>query len=506
MNYTGWVSELKRSAGVLLHVSSLPSSSGIGDLGREAHRWIDLLSAAGWSCWQVLPVHPTEPRFDNSPYHSTSAFAGDPLIISPEHLIQRGWLKPEEAVASGGFPEGRVDFRSVRRYKHRILRTAFRRFSKDRLPPDFTLFCERNGDWLEDFALFSVLRRRFAGRPWFSWPVPLRDRDPAALADEASKFHDDLQQIRFQQFVFACQWQDLHEHARRCGLRLFGDLPIYVTYDSADVWTAPSLFQLDARKKPTHVSGVPPDYFSRTGQLWGNPLYRWQELKKQGFDWWIERLRHTLGRFDLIRIDHFRGLVGYWQVPAGARTAKNGCWKKAPAADFLDRVSREFPEMPFVAEDLGTITPDVTAIRKRYGLPGMKVLQFAFGGGDADHPYLPDSYEGRCVAYTGTHDNNTLRGWFEDEIDRPTRTCVLDYLGPKIGPSGVFRELIRLVLASPAALAVIPAQDLLGLGSEARMNRPGTRLGNWRWRLLHGQVGEIAAEGITRLLEDTGRS
>ncbi len=500
------MSELERSAGVLLHVSSLPSSSGIGDLGPQAYRWVDLLSAAGWTYWQVLPVHPTEPRFGNSPYHSTSAFAGDPLLISPEHLIQRGWLKPEEADPSGAFPEGRVDFRTVRRRKHRILRAAFRRFSKDRLPPDFTLFCERNGGWLEDFALFSVLRRRFQGSPWFAWPEPLRDRDPTALSREASEFHDDLQQIRFQQYVFACQWQGLHEYARRCGIRLFGDLPIYVTYDSADVWSAPSLFQLDARKKPTHVAGVPPDYFSRAGQLWGNPLYRWQELKRRGFDWWIDRLRHALDRFDLMRIDHFRGLVGYWRVPAGARTAKNGRWKKAPAAGLLDRVSREFPEMPFVAEDLGTITPDVTEIRKRYGLPGMKVLQFGFGEGDPDHPYLPHTYEGRCVAYTGTHDNNSLRGWFEDEIDHPTRTRVLDYLGPKIGPTTeVVRELIRLVLASPAVLAVIPAQDLLGLGSEARMNRPGSRLGNWRWRLFPEQIEGVSSEEIARLLGETGR-
>lgn len=499
------MSELKRSAGVLLSLTSLPAEGGIGDLGPQAFHWIDLMSAAGWVYWQVLPFHPTEPRFDNSPYHSTSAFAGNPLLISPQRLMQEGWLQPEEAEISGVPPGGRVDYAAVRRHKQRMLSAAFRRFSRERAPLDFERFREQNAGWLEDFALFSVLRRRFRGHPWHSWPVPLRDRDPRALACAEAEHQHALQEIRFLQYVFACQWRDLREHARIKGVRLIGDLPIYVTYDSTDVWAAPSNFQLDANKKPTHVAGVPPDYFSRTGQLWGNPLYRWSELKRREFSWWIDRLRPALDRFDLLRIDHFRGLVGYWQVPAGARTARRGRWRKAPAAAFLDRVRREFPDLPFIAEDLGTITQDVIEIRERYGLPGMKVLQFAFGEGDPDHPFLPHTYEGRCAAYTGTHDNNTLRGWFEDEIDSTTRKRVLTYLGPGTESSDVVTQLIRLLLDSPADLAILPAQDLLGLGSEARMNFPGTRRGNWRWRLTTEQMEQVFSAETTGLLAESGR-
>jgi 4-alpha-glucanotransferase len=398
-----------------------------------------------------------------------------------------------------------VDYVSARRLKRKLLHTAFRRFSDGQTPSDFDRFCETNSGWLEDFALFSVLRRRFRGRPWFDWPVPLRDRDPKALALVAGESLSALQEVRFLQYLFARQWHNLREHARFKGVRLIGDLPIYVTYDSADVWAAPHYFQLKANRRPAFVAGVPPDYFSRTGQLWGNPLYRWPELRRSGFRWWLDRLGSSLERFDLVRIDHFRGLVSYWQVPAGARTAKRGRWQGAPAAEFLERIRKEFPLLPFIAEDLGTITPDVVEIRDRFGLPGMKVLQFAFGDGDPDHPFLPHTYPTRCVAYTGTHDNNTLRGWYEDEIDRSTQKKVLSYLDRHDGTSDVVGGLIQLLMGSPAGLAVLPVQDLLGLGSDARMNLPGSSRGNWRWRLTADQMDEAFCAGASPQLGEYGR-
>ncbi len=437
------MSELERSAGILLHLTSLPSGGGIGDLGPQAFRLIELMSAAGWAYWQVLPIHPTEPRFDNSPYHSTSAHAGNPLFISLGGLVKEGWLRPVE-VERAEVPAGEcVDYAAARRLKRRLLHTAFQRFSMGRDPADFERFCNTNSGWLEDFALFSVLHRKFQGSPWHAWPVPLRDRDPEALALMGAEHLPALREIQFLQYVFSRQWRDLREHARMKSVRLIGDLPIYVTYDSADVWAAPHYFKLKSNKRPSHAAGVPPDYFSRTGQLWGNPLYRWSELKRSGFRWWIDRLGLSLERFDLLRIDHFRGLVRYWQVPAGARTASRGSWQRAPAAEFLERVRKEFPRLPFIAEDLGTITPDVVEIRERFGLRGMKVLQFAFGDADPDHPFLPHTYPARCVAYTGTHDNNTLRGWYEDEIDPSTRERVLAYLGRGTGSSDAVVGLIR---------------------------------------------------------------
>jgi 4-alpha-glucanotransferase len=469
-------------------------------------RWIELMSAAGWGYWQMLPIHPTEPRFDDSPYHSTSAHAGNPLFISPEWLVQEGWLRPDERNASGALPGDRVDYVFARRLKRRLLHTAFRRFSDGQVPSDFERFCETNSGWLEDFALFSVLRRRFRGSPWPAWPVPLRDRHPEALGRIRAESRQALREIRFLQYVFARQWRDLREHARTRGVRLIGDLPIYVTLDSADVWAAPRYFQLKADRRPAFAAGVPPDYFSRTGQLWGNPLYRWPELKREGFRWWLDRLALSLERFDLLRIDHFRGLVSYWKVPAGARTAKRGRWQKAPAAEFLERIREEFPLLPFIAEDLGTITPDVVEIRERFGLRGMKVLQFAFNDGNPDHPFLPHTYPTRCVAYTGTHDNNTLRGWYEDEIDNGTQKRVLAYLGRYAESSDVVGGLIRLLLGSPADLAVLPVQDLLGLGSEARMNLPGSPRGNWRWRLTPDRMEAAFCAEASRRLGECGRS
>ncbi len=498
--------DLVRSAGVLLHVTSLPGWGGIGDLGPAAYDFTDRLAAAGWKYWQVLPLHPTEPRFDSSPYHSTSAFAGNPKFISPEILCE---------LEVGSWPEGDnprfqdlgfVHFQEVITKKRKTLQKAFQVFQQKRSPDAFQEFCQGQSSWLEDYALFSALKSRFRGRSWPAWPAALRDREPEALERARQEEQNTLQQIRFLQYVFYLQWQRLRAYALQRGVHFFGDMPIYVTYDSADVWSNPHLFQLDHKKRPTHIAGVPPDYFSAGGQLWGNPLYQWDNMQDRQFDWWISRLRHTLEYVDLVRIDHFRGLVGYWSVPAGSKSARPGRWVKAPAREFLSQVRKIFPDLPLIAEDLGSITSEVIEIREQFQLPGMKVLQFAFDRDDPAHPFLPHNYEQRTVAYTGTHDNNTSRGWFEWEADPAARKRVERYLGRKVSSQQVAWEMVRLVMASPAALSVIPLQDLLGLGQEARMNFPGRKRGNWKWQLTREQLGSLFSRDTIRLLQDTARA
>lgn len=497
---------LERSAGVLLHVTSLPGWGGIGDLGPVAYDFVDRLAAAGWKYWQVLPLHPTEPRFDNSPYHSTSAFAGNPLFISPEILKEQGygsWERDENLPLQN---LGSVRFQDVIANKRKVLHKAFRYFLRERIPSSFLEFCQGQSGWLEDFALFTALKSRFQGRSWHTWPAPLRDRHPEALAQARSAEQEILREVRFIQYIFFLQWQRLRAYALQRGVYFLGDMPIYVTYDSADVWSNPQLFQLDQKKRPTHIAGVPPDYFSASGQLWGNPLYQWDKMQDQHFDWWISRLRHILEFVDQVRIDHFRGLVAFWSVPAGSKTARPGCWVNAPAREFLNQVRNIFPDLPFIAEDLGSITPEVIEIREQFQLPGMKVLQFAFDRDDPGHPFLPHNYEPQTVAYTGTHDNNTSRGWFEREANPAVRKRVEQYLGRKVSVQQVAAEMVRLVMASPAVLSVVPLQDLLGLGQEARMNFPGRKSGNWKWQLTQEQLGALFSQEATRLLQNTART
>lgn len=496
---------LERSAGVLLHVTSLPGWGGIGDMGPMAYDFVDRLAAAGWKYWQMLPLHPTEPRFDNSPYHSTSAFAGNFLFISPEILKELGYGSWE----TDGNPPlknlGSVRFKQALVNKRKVLQKAFRHFLQERIPADFLEFCQGQSSWLEDYALFSTLKSRFQGRSWHTWPAPLRDRHPEALAQARQVEEEKLQEIRFIQYMFYLQWQKLRSYALNRGVYFLGDMPIYVTYDSADVWSNPQLFQLDQKKRPTHIAGVPPDYFSAHGQLWGNPLYRWEEMQRRHFDWWISRLSHTLEFVDQVRIDHFRGLIAFWSVPAGSKTARTGRWVTAPAREFLSQVKKAFPDLPLIAEDLGSITPEVIETREQFQLPGMKVLQFAFDRDDPGHPFLPHNYEQRTVAYTGTHDNNTSRGWFEQETDPTVRKRLGKYLGRKVTSQQVAAEMVRLVLTSQSVLSVIPLQDLLNLGQEARMNFPGRKSGNWRWQLTQEQLGTLFSQEVTRLLQETTR-
>jgi len=493
----------KRRSGLLLHLTSLPSRYGIGDLGPGAYRFADFLAEAKQEMWQILPLNPIDPAYGNSPYHSISAFASNDLLISPDLMAEEGWLTKNELKSPPDFPPKRVDFGRVIVYKKGIFRRAFERF---RPGWEYEEFCAENASWLEDFALFAVLKEKFRGEVWSDWEPAVRDREPQALESLKEKYREDIERKKFLQFVFSRQWRALKNDCNRRRIHLLGDLPIYVDYDSADVWTHPGLFKLDADKNPLAVAGVPPDYFSVTGQRWGNPLYRWDVLRERGYEWWIRRFEHSLKMLDLVRVDHFRGFVGYWEIPAAEPTAVNGRWVEAPAFDFFNQLIKRFPCLPIIAEDLGIITPDVREIMHHFGFPGMKVLLFAFGEDNPGHPYLPHNYGENCVVYTGTHDNNTARGWFDREARPEDKARLFRYLGREVTSEEIHRELIRLAMRSVASMAVFPVQDVLGLGEEARMNLPATANENWEWRLLPEQLTSAQAAELGHLTEICGRS
>lgn len=495
-----------RGSGILLHITSLASRYGIGDLGPAAYDFADFLAAAKQKYWQILPNNPTDHIFDNSPYHSFSAFAANPLLISPELLIQEGLLELDDLESFAELPEGRVHFDRVIPSKKKIFDLAYERFQQKGNMEDFEKFCADMAYWLDDFTLFVALKSRFRNRVWNEWPPEIRDRKSEAMKIYKSELRKDIKRAKFLQHVFYRQWNSLKGYCNRRGILIFGDIPIYVVHDSVDVWTHPELFKLDPDREPFVVAGVPPDYFSQTGQLWGNPLYRWDVLKQTGYDWWIKRLEHNLKLFDVVRIDHFRGLVGYWEIPAKENTAVNGRWIQAEAMDFFDRLKQRFPTLPIVAEDLGTITPDVEEVRERFGIPGMKVLLFAFGEDNPDHPYLPHTYEKNCVAYTGTHDNNTVRGWFNSEAKTNDKKRLFQYLGHQVTEQDVHLAFIEMGIKSVADTFIVPMQDILGLGAEARMNRPATKRGNWRWRLLPDQMSSLAAEKFAELTDLSDRA
>jgi 4-alpha-glucanotransferase len=496
----------KRGSGILLHITSLPSSYGVGDLGPEACRFVDFLGQTRQSYWQVLPLNPTNPAFGNSPYSSISAFAGNTLLISPDLLLEDDLLSREDLDPIPPFPEGRCDFPEAIRYKDKLLERAYQHFNqngKGREP--FETFCSESSSWLEDFALFVVLRKRFDGKLWNQWARELRDRDLKSLREVKKECHNQIEKEKFWQYLFFKQWHSLRDHCREKGVHLLGDLAIYVSLDSADVWANPGLFKLDREKKPIFVSGVPPDYFSETGQLWGNPVYRWDVLKKSGYPWWRERIAHNLKLFDFLRIDHFRGLVAYWEIPASETTAINGRWVKVPVKDFLNTLNKHFPDLPIVAEDLGVITPDVREVMDHFALPGMKVLMFAFGEDHPMHPYLPHTYKENFLVYTGTHDNNTARGWFEGEASLEDKRRLFRYLGREVPVEEIHWAFIRLAMMSVARSVILPMQDVLGLGGEARMNRPSVAHGNWEWRLLPGQITASVSERLLEVTETYGR-
>lgn len=495
-----------RTSGVLLHFTSLPSRFGVGDLGPEAHRFAELLARGGQRRWQVLPVGPTEPGLGNSPYSSYSAFAGHSLLVSPEALYEDGFINTDELEGAVLPTTGHADFETVTRARQNLLRRAFERAEPGLLDdPEFCRFLDENGHWLNDFALFMAAKRHFDGAPWTGWPEDLRARREEALRSWGTTLAREILYEKFCQRQFFVQWGRLRGRLAELGLGLVGDAPIYVTLDSADVWSNQRLFKLDGNGRPTVVAGVPPDYFSRTGQRWGNPVYDWEELEAEGFGWWIARLRHNFGLFDQARLDHFRGFAAYWEIPAEEPTAVRGRWVFAPGRAFLSRLRQVVGDIPIIAEDLGVITEDVVELRQDFGLPGMHVLQFCFGDHLAHDPDAPHNQEQSSVVYVGTHDNNTARGWFENEIDAPGKARLFEYLGRRVDGDEVSWALIRLAQACPANLAVVTAQDLLGLGAESRMNTPGLADGNWTWRLLPGQLGPAELDRLGCLTAFYGR-
>lgn len=494
-----------RASGILLHPTSLPGRYGIGDIGPEAHRWLDFLAVGRQQLWQVLPLGPT--GYGDSPYQSFSSFAGNPLLVSPERLLEAGLLTAEDLPVVPSFPDHRVDFGPVIQFKADLLRRSFERLrstANAALVTRFEAFCDTERDWLDDFALFMALKEAHAGAVWNTWEPDIAFRRPEALAAWRRRLSDHIEHYRYVQFLFFEQWTALKQAANTRGVRLIGDVPIFVAHDSADVWAHPEYFHLDDQGYPAAVAGVPPDYFSPTGQLWGNPLYRWDVLRATGYRWWIERLRATLRTVDLVRLDHFRGFAAYWEVPAGETTATHGRWVQGPGADLFHTMQAALggEQLPLIAEDLGVITPDVVALRTQFGLPGMQILQFAFSTGIArmDAPYR---YDRHSVVYVGTHDNDTALGWLHTSSAPDERQLALRYLG---SDGHEFNwAMIRLALGSVCDTAIIPLQDLLGLGSDARMNYPSRPTGNWGWRCLPGALTPVLSDRLADLTEVYGR-
>jgi 4-alpha-glucanotransferase len=490
-----------RSCGILLHITSLPSSFGIGDLGPSAFSWIDRLHDAGQGWWQVLPIGPT--GYGDSPYQSLSSFAGNGLLISPECLISDGLLHVSDCATR--FPSDRVDFDRVVPFKHRLLEKAWTRFTggeRSDLHPAYDEFCATQKIWLEDYALFRALKNKFNGSHYLEWPEDLVQRKAVALAKVRRELAGEIDRFRLEQFLLHRQANQLIEYAHAKGVSLIGDLPFFASGDSSDVWANPELFLLDERVRPRFVAGVPPDYFSADGQLWGNPVYNWDALRSTGYRWWIDRIRSLLGYVDAIRLDHFRGFAAAWHVPAGAQTAQPGEWVAGPGTGILQEMWKELGRLPFIAEDLGIITADVVSLRHQFQVPGMRILQFAFDG-HADNPYLPHNFDSNTVAYTGTHDNPPTREWYEQLPDTQKQT-LWSYLKRRLADSAeAAPALIELAWSSVASLTIAPLQDILNLGVESRMNVPGCVGGNWRWRLTEEMMSTTTFQ---RLRELTDRS
>jgi 4-alpha-glucanotransferase len=491
----------KRRCGILCHPTCLPGPFGIGDLGEAAYRLVDFLASAGQSVWQVLPLGPT--GYGDSPYQPFSAFAGNPLLIDPRQLVEDGLLTERDLTLPDPFADDRVHYGEVIAFKQMVLRRAHGRLglAPEAVRQEYAAFCEAQRDWLDDYCLFMALKQRHAWAGWFEWPREIALRAPEALARWRHELRDEVGYHSLVQFLFERQWQRLHAYAQGNGIQIIGDLPIFVGHDSADVWGNQALFQLDEQGHPTVVAGVPPDYFSPTGQRWGNPLYRWERLAESGHAWWLRRLQRVLSQVDVVRIDHFRGFVAYWEVPADAPTAINGRWAPGPGRAFFDAVRAALGDLPIIAEDLGLITEDVTALRQELGLPGMTVLHFAFGG-PSTNPHLPFNHERNSVVYTGTHDNDTTMGWYANLGEREAHR-VRVYTGSD--GSEIHWRLIRLALTSVSDLAIYPLQDVLGLGSWARMNYPGRAQNNWTWRYTPEALQPELAETLAELARVTGR-
>jgi len=498
-----------RCSGILLHITSLPGRFGIGDLGPSAYEFADFLSAAGQKLWQVLPLNPT--GYGDSPYQCFSAFAGNPLLLSLERLREQGTLDASDLAGAPPFREDLVEYGKAIEFKLGALRRAAQVFFADATRTeraDFERFCESAGPWLDDYALFMALKDQHRGTMWTRWDAPLRRRDPNASRECSRKLSPDLEALKYWQFEFFRQWEALKHYCQHRGIHFMGDAPIYVAHDSADVWAHPELFYLDDQGAPAVMAGVPPDYFSATGQLWGNPIYRWDVLAASGYKWWIERFRAAFALFDMVRLDHFRGFEAYWEVPGDVKTAMHGRWVKGPGEKFFLALQQALGELPIVAENLGVITPEVEKLRHQFGLPGMSLLQFAFGNDPQGPSFRPHNYARDLVAYTGGHDNDTTVGWWLSsgvgdstrtaEDVRKERAFARAYLGLQ-DDAQIHWAMIRAVVGSVADVAIVPLQDVLGLGTEARMNLPGTVSGNWRWRYRPGALTDDLRDKLRSL-------
>lgn len=496
-----------RRSGVLLPITSIPSKYGIGGFSKECYAFIDFLERAGQSLWQILPLGPT--GYGDSPYQSFSTYAGNPYFIDLEKLIEAGWLTEAECEASNGEQkvsadacgQRYVDYGKIYETRFALLRKAYRRSGIEK-EPVFREFCEKNAYWLDDYALFMAVKSAFGGKSFTEWDEEIRFRKEKALCRYREAYAEEIGFIRFQQYLFEKQWSALRAYAAKKGIKIIGDIPIYVAYDSADVWSAPELFQLDEKRVPTAVAGCPPDMFSATGQLWGNPLYRWAYHRETGYDWWIRRIARCYELYDILRIDHFRGFDEYYSIPYGDPTAEFGHWEKGPGIEIFQAIKSAIGKREVIAEDLGFLTPSVIKLVKKSGYPGMKVLLFAFDAG-SDSEYLPHYYEKNVVAYTGTHDNDTIEGWLKRE-KRANVSFAMKYLGVK-RKKDLRMAMIRAALASVADTVVIPMQDYLGYDNSARMNLPSTLGNNWKWRLLPGELTEKLAAEMAELAKLYGR-
>ncbi len=497
---------LARSSGVLLPVFSLPSPFGIGDFGPGALRFVDFLHAARQRIWQLLPLTPTEAAYGHSPYHSNSCFAFNPLLISPEGLVADGWADPSDLRQGIRQAHSRVDYAAAVAFKRGLLEKVCRRFRQELPPTGYERFCAENSFWIDDYALFSALSARHANTPWERWPPKARAGRRAQNRGLSKELHGPIETLKIEQYLVYRQWQALRDYCRAKSVQLLGDIPIYLPLHSADVWANRRLFKLDRFCRPRAVSGVPPDYFSTDGQLWGHPVYNWKVHRRTRYAWWLRRIAQQIKVFDAARIDHFRGLVAYWEVAAGERTAKRGRWVDVPSDDFFTELQRRFVSLPLVAEDLGCITAEVRETMQRYGFPGMRVLLFGFSGEPDSNPNAVYNIPEHCVVYTGTHDNNTVRGWFETEASSAEKHRLSVVLGPRVAAREVAWKLIRVAMLSPARWAVTPIQDLLGLGAAARMNTPGQLQGNWSWRLTARQLDALPVDRLRELTATVGRA
>jgi len=488
---------MKRESGILLHPTSLPGKYGIGSLGNSSRWFVDWLSEHQQKVWQILPLNPT--GFNHSPYQCYSAFAGNPNLIDLDELVSTGYLESDDVITAPHFSTHRVDFTEAIGFREPLLRKAFIRFRETGGfgLPEYMQFWDEHAWWLDSYSLFYACHKNLKGKNWSYWEDALAERKEGALHFYYRRFREDVEYQRFLQFVFFQQWFELKHYANKKGVEILGDIPLYVSYDSADVWANQDLFMLDEKRKPVKVGGVPPDYFSETGQRWGNPIYKWERLKERGFDWWLARIHFNLKMFDRVRIDHFRGLESFWAIPYGEKTAVKGKWLPAMGDELFRILRDQLGNLPIVAEDLGTITEEVHALRKKYSFPGMKVLQFAFDNG-SDNEYLPHNYETDFVVYTGTHDNNTTRGWWKSLTADERRKVVPYMVNPK---EEKHWQLIRLALSSVAETAIIPFQDVLGLSERARMNTPGTVDGNWNWRFSKRELHRSHGEKLLKLTQ-----